>query len=59
MLGEAELSQQIQEIQMLEKDHLQIRVIINDKIVKLALLDYELRRQKFLHKTIDDVGIEI
>jgi hypothetical protein len=59
LLGEAELSQQIQEIQMLEKDHLQIRVIINDKIVKLALLDYELRRQKFLHKTIDDVGIEI
>jgi hypothetical protein len=44
LLGEAELSQQIQEIQMLEKDHLQIRVMINDKMVKLALLDYELRK---------------
>jgi hypothetical protein len=44
LLGEAELSQQIREIQMLEKDHLQIRVMINDKMVKLALLDYELRK---------------
>ena len=44
---------------MLEKDHLTIRVQINDKQVKLALLDYELKRQKFIQKTIDDVEIEV
>ena len=44
---------------MLEKDHLALRVSINDKQVKLALLDYELKRQKFLHKTIDDSEIEL
>jgi hypothetical protein len=44
---------------MLEKDHLNIRVQINDKQVKLALLDYELKRQKFIQKTIDDSEIEV
>jgi hypothetical protein len=29
---------------MLEKDHLALRVQINDKQVKLAVLDYELKR---------------
>ena len=31
----------------------------NDKIVKLALLDYELKKQKYLKKIIDDTEIEI
>ncbi len=44
---------------MLERDHLAIRVQINDKQVKLALLDYELKRQKFLKKTIEDSEIEV
>lgn len=34
-------------------------MIINDKIVKLALLDYELKKQKYLKKIIDDTEIEI
>ena len=38
---------------MLEKSHLEQRVLINDKIVKLAMLDYELKKQKFIQKTID------
>lgn len=29
---------------MLEKQHLEWRVQIDDKVIKLALLDYELRR---------------
>ena len=44
---------------MLEKQHLEWRVQINDKVLKLAQLDYELRRQKFLHKSIDDSEIEL
>jgi len=48
IIGEQKLSAKVHEIQMLEKDHLAIRVQIIDKQVKLALLDYELKRQKFL-----------
>jgi hypothetical protein len=33
---------------MLEKSHLEVRVLINDKLVKLAMLDYELKKQQFL-----------
>lgn len=43
-IGEKSLAAKVHEIQMLEKDHLNIRVQINDKQVKLALLDYELKR---------------
>ena len=46
-------------IQMLEKDHLEKRVKINEKLVKLAMLDYELKRQKFLKKSINDSEIEV
>jgi hypothetical protein len=44
---------------MMEKSHLEQRVIINDKYVKLALMDYELRKQKMIHKTIEDCEIEV
>jgi hypothetical protein len=40
---------------MLEKSHLEVRVLINDKLVKLAMLDYDLKKQQYLLKTIDDV----
>jgi hypothetical protein len=33
-------------------------VLINDRTVKLALMDYELRRQKFLQKSVTDAEIE-
>jgi|LakMenEpi03Oct11_1017367.scaffolds.fasta_scaffold52992_1 hypothetical protein len=33
---------------MLEKSHLEVRVLINDKLVKLAMLDYDLKKQQFL-----------
>ena len=52
-LGEPGISKKIHEIQMLEKSHLEQRVVINDKVVKLAMLDYELKKQKFIQKTID------
>lgn len=38
------MAAKVREIQMLEKDHLGLRVQINDKQVKLAMLDYELKR---------------
>jgi hypothetical protein len=59
VIGEKGLAAKVHEIQMLEKDHLNLRVQINDKQVKLALLDYELKRQKFIQKTIDDSEIEV
>ena len=40
---------------MLEKKHLELRVLINDKLVKLAMLDYNLKKQQILLKTIDEV----
>jgi hypothetical protein len=49
----------IREIQGHEKEHLEIRVALNEKIVKLALLDYELKRQKFIKKEIEDCDIEV
>ena len=49
----------VREIQNLEKTHLEQRVNINEKIVKLALMDYELKKQKFLKKTIEDCDIEL
>jgi hypothetical protein len=47
-LGEPKLAAKIRAIQLLEKEHLERRVFINDKTVKLALLDYEMKRQQFL-----------
>ena len=44
---------------MLEKSHLEKRVVINDKIVKLAMLDYELKKQKFIKKSIEQNEIEV
>ena len=35
-----------------------MRVKLNDKIVKLHMLQYELSKQKYINKTIDDVDIE-
>ena len=43
-LNEGQLAAQVRKIQLLEKDHLQRRVVINDKIIKLALLDYDLKK---------------
>ena len=47
-LGEPGISKKIHEIQMLEKSHLEQRVVINDKVAKLAKLDYDLKKQKFI-----------
>ena len=58
-LGLKPLAQQIREIQMLEKSHLEKRVVINDKIVKLARLDYDLKKQCMINKTIEQNEIEI
>ena len=58
-LNEPALAKMVQDIQMLEKTHLEKRVVINDKIVKLAMLDYELKKQKFIKKTIEDSEIEV
>ena len=52
-------AQQIREIQMLEKSHLEKRVLINDKIVKLAKMDYDLKKQWMIQKTIEQDEIEI
>lgn len=52
-------SKKIREVQLLEKSHLELKVALNDKIVKLALLDYELKKQKILHKKLEDCDIEI
>ena len=50
---------QIREIQDLEKQHLEIRVQLNDKIIKLHMLQYELSKQKFIQKAIEDCDIEV
>ena len=43
-LGEKRIAGQIREIQMMEKAHLEHRVLINQKIVNLARMDYELKK---------------
>ena len=43
---------------MLEKKHLEQRVVLNDKIVKLALMDYDLKKQKFIKKTMEQCDVE-
>ena len=58
MLGHGSLGNKIDEIQLLEKTHLQQRVLINDRQVKLAMLDYELKKQKMISNTIEDGEIE-
>ena len=50
-LNEPGLAKMVQDIQMLEKSHLEKRVVINDKTVKLAMLDYEQRKQRFIKKS--------
>ena len=57
-LGEPGISKKIHEIQMLEKSHLEQRVVINDKVAKLAKLDYDLKKQKFIQKSIDQSELE-
>ena len=47
-LGEEGLSKKVHGIQMLEKTHLEKRVVLNDKIVKLAMMDYDLKKQRFI-----------
>ena len=63
MLGQGKDAQRmaglVRQIQNLEKQHLVVRVAINEKTVKLALMDYELQRQKFIKKTIEDCDIEV
>ena len=44
---------------MLEKSHLEHRVLINDKVVRLARLDYDLKKQMMLKKNIDQDEIEM
>ena len=58
-LNEPALAKMVQDIQMLEKSHLEKRVVINDKIVKLAMLDYELKKQKMIKKSIEQSEIEV
>ena len=41
----------------MEKNHLQHRTLINEKIGKLAGIRYELEKQKMINKTIDDADI--
>ena len=43
-LGLKSCATQIRQIQLLEKSHLEKRVVINDKLVKLAKLDYDLKK---------------
>ena len=43
---------------MLEKGHLEKRVVINDKVVRLARLDYDLKKQQMIQKTIEKDEIE-
>ena len=43
---------------MLEKKHLEQRIVLNDKIVKLALMDYDLKKQKFIKKTMEQCDVE-
>jgi len=43
---------------MLEKDHLEKRVALNDKLVKLALLRYELTKKKMIEKSIEEGEME-
>ena len=44
---------------MLEKSHLEKRVQINEKVVRLARMDYDLKKQKMIQKSIDDDEIEM
>ena len=58
-LGLKLCAQQIRGIQLLEKSHLEKRVLINDKAVKLAQKDYDLKKQCMIQKTIDKDEIEV
>ena len=58
-LGLQGCAAQIRQIQLLEKSHLEKRVVINDKITKLARMDYDLKKQAMIQKTIDMDEIEI
>lgn len=58
-LGLKSYATQIRQIQLLEKDHLAKRVLINDKVVKLARMDYDWKKQSMIQKTIDNDEIEI
>ena len=58
-LNEPGLAKMVQDIQMLEKSHLEKRVVINDKTVKLAMLDYELRKQRFIKKSVEESEVEV
>ena len=57
-LGLKHCAQQIREIQLLEKSHLEKRVIINDKVVRLARMDYDLKKQAMIQKSIEMDEIE-
>ena len=57
--NEQRVSKQIRMIQEQEKLHLEVRVQINDKLVKMNQLHYELQKQKFIIKSgIEDCEIE-
>lgn len=41
----------------MEKKHLETRVKINDKMIKLAQQMYELNKQRFIEKSIDEAEV--
>lgn len=44
------MAERVREVQALEKEHLEKRVAINDRMVKLARDMYELNKRKFIEK---------
>eukprot|EP00347_Sterkiella_histriomuscorum_P015456 403356959 len=57
--NESKIASKVREIQELERDHLQQRTEINQKTVNLSRLMYELNKQKFIMKTIEDYEIDL
>ena len=49
-LNEVAIARQVREIQVLERSHLEKRVVINDKMVKLAQQLYEMNKRRYIEK---------
>ena len=49
-LNEVAIAKQVREIQVLERSHLEKRVVINDKMVKLAQQLYEMNKRRYIEK---------
>ena len=56
---EQRMAKLVRQIQLLEKRHLELRAGLNEKIANLAMMDYELKKQKMIKKTIEDCDIEL